>query len=181
MTPLTDKEKNLLLALARSTIEAKVEGRPLPAPPKAEGVLASECGAFVTIHKKGRLRGCIGNMIGEGPLVRTIQEMAVASATEDPRFNGVKPEELKDLDIEISVLSPMKKVIDVNEIEVGKHGIIMRQGWRSGVLLPQVATEQGWEREEFLVNTCYKAGLPPDAWKDPKTVIEIFSAEVFGD
>lgn len=178
---LTDKEKNTLLKLARDTIEAKTLGKPLPHLPQAEGSLAETCGAFVTIHKKGRLRGCIGNMTGRGPLVRTIQEMAVASSTEDPRFDPVRPEELGDIKIEISVLSPMKRVQDVNEIEVGRHGILIRRGWQSGVLLPQVATEQGWGREEFLVNTCHKAGLPSDAWKDRHTVIEIFSAEVFGE
>lgn len=179
--PLTDKEKNTLLRLARDTIEAEILGKPLPPLPKVEGRFAEECGAFVTIHKRGRLRGCIGNMIGRGPLVRTVQNMAIACSTQDPRFDAVRPEELKELDIEISVLSPMKRITDTGEIEVGRHGILMSRGPYSGVLLPQVATEQGWDREEFLINTCYKAGLPQDAWKDPNTVIEIFSAEVFGE
>jgi AmmeMemoRadiSam system protein A len=153
----------------------------LPPLPKAEGALAEEAGAFVTLHKRGRLRGCIGNMVGQGPLVRTVQEMAVAASTEDPRFPAMSLGELGEIDIEISVLSPMKKITDVNEIEVGRHGIMMTQGYRRGVLLPQVATEQGWGRDEFLENTCYKAGLQGDAWKNPKTTIEIFSAEVFGE
>jgi AmmeMemoRadiSam system protein A len=178
---LTNDQKKGLLTLARETIKAHLAGKPLPPLPKAEGAFAEEAGAFVTLHKRGMLRGCIGSMVGRGPLVRTVQEMAIASATEDPRFGAVTPNETGEIDIEISVLSPMKKITDVNEIEVGKHGIMMSQGRRCGVLLPQVATEQGWEREEFLVNTCYKAGLPPAAWKDPKTTIEIFSAEVFGE
>ncbi len=178
---LTKDQQETLLKLVRETITAHLSEKPLPPLPKAEGVFAEEAGAFVTLHKRGMLRGCIGNMVGRGPLVRTIQEMAIAAATEDPRFPSVTPNEIGEIDIEISVLSPMKKIKDVNDIEVGRHGIMMSQGYRRGVLLPQVATEQGWEREEFLVNTCYKAGLPPTAWKDPKTTIEIFSAEVFGE
>lgn len=179
--PLTDNEKKILLKLARDTIEAQILGKPLPPLPKAEKAFAAPAGAFVTIHKKGSLRGCIGNMVGGGPLVKTIQEMAIASSTEDPRFPQVAKEELRDLDVEISVLSPMKKVKNVDEIIVGRHGIMMSQGWHRGVLLPQVAEEEGWDRETFLIHTCYKAGLPPSAWKDPKTTIEIFEAEVFGE
>jgi AmmeMemoRadiSam system protein A len=152
----------------------------VPLPP-AEGIFGEECGAFVTLHKKGHRRGCIGNMVGRGPLIETIQEMAISSSTQDPRFHRVTIEEMEEIDIEISVLSPMRRIKDVDEIEVGKHGIIMRRGMYQGVLLPQVATEYGWNRETFLENTCYKAGLPGDAWKDPATVIEIFSAEVFGE
>ena len=176
---LTKQEKEILLKLARETISAHLSDKPLPPLPKMEGVFAEEAGAFVTLHKKGQLRGCIGNMVGHGPLVKTIQQMAIASATSDPRFSSVRLEEAKDMDIEISVLSPMKKITDVNEIQVGVHGIMMSKGFRHGVLLPQVATEQGWDRDRFLMHNCYKAGLPPDAWKDPKTTIEIFSAEVF--
>jgi len=178
---LTIEQKRALLTLARDTIKAHLSGKALPPLPKAGGALAEEAGAFVTLHRNGMLRGCIGNMVGRGPLVKTIQEMAIASATEDPRFPSVRTDELGEIDIEISVLSPMKKITDVSEIEVGRHGIMMTQGFRRGVLLPQVATEQGWDRDEFLVNTCYKAGLPASAWKGPKTVIEIFTAEVFGE
>lgn len=178
---LTKQEKEILLKLARETIAAHLSDKKLPPLPKAKEAFAEEAGAFVTLHKKGALRGCIGNMVGHGPLVQTIQEMAIAAATEDPRFSAVKLDELKDIDIEISVLSPMKKITDINDIQVGVHGIMMSQGWHKGVLLPQVATEQKWDRETFLLHTCYKAGLPPDAWKNPKTTIEIFSAEVFGE
>jgi len=178
---LTVDEKRVLLALARDTITQYVTERKRPPLPEADGILGEPCGAFVTIHKRGRLRGCIGNMIGRGPLVELIQEMAIASATQDPRFHPLSREELSEIDIEISVLSPMRKITDVNEIEVGKHGILMSRGMFQGVLLPQVATEYGWDRETFLMHTCLKAGLPEDAWKDPETNIEIFSAQVFGE
>ncbi len=178
---LSNTERQTLLKLARDTIEAHINDRKLPTLPDAKGAFAEYAGAFVTLHKRGQLRGCIGNMVGYGPLVKTIQEMACAASTEDTRFSPVRPDELKEIDLEISVLSPMKKITDVSEIEVGHHGIMMRQGYRGGVLLPQVATEWGWDRETFLEQTCHKAGLPPDAWKDPKTTIEIFSAEVFGE
>ena len=178
---LTDEQKKTLLTLARDTISQYLKnGKRVPLP-KAEGLLAENCGAFVTLHKRGQLRGCIGNIIGIRPLIETIQEMAIASSTQDPRFRKVQPEELSDIDIEISVLSPLKRVKDVNEIEVGTHGILMRRDMYQGVLLPQVATEWGWDRDEFLAHTCEKAGLPMDAWRDPETSIEIFSAEVFGD
>jgi len=176
---LTSSEKKTLLELARTTIARYLADGSRPELPEAKGVFGEICGAFVTLHKRNNLRGCIGNMIGRGPLIETIQEMAIAAATEDPRFPQVKPDELKDIDIEISVLSPMKRIKDVSEIEVGTHGILMRNGFNQGVLLPQVATEWKWGREEFLRNTCLKAGLPTEAWKDPSTIIEIFSAEVF--
>lgn len=178
---LTQEEKQTLLKLARDTITDWINKRKKPELPKADGILGEHCGAFVTIHKRGELRGCIGNMVGYAPLVETIQEMAIAASTQDPRFRTVSKEELSDIDIEISVLSPMKKIKDVNEILVGTHGILMSRGMNHGVLLPQVATEYGWERETFLKHTCSKAGLPEDAWKDPATKIEIFLAEVFGE
>ena len=178
---LTQDEKSILLKLARDTITQYVtEGRKPPLP-EATGMLGEPYGCFVTVHMNGQLRGCIGNMIGRGPLVELIQEMAVAASTQDPRFHALSKEELSEIDIEISVLSLMRKITDVNEIEVGKHGIIMGRGVCQGVLLPQVATEQGWDRQTFIENTCLKAGLPTDAWKDPKTNIEIFSAQVFGE
>lgn len=178
---ITAGEKKTLLKLARDTITRYLADGKKPPQPEAKGVLGDVCGAFVTLHKKGQLRGCIGNIVGRGPLVETIQEMAIASATQDPRFQRVKPEELSGIDIEISVMSPIRQIKDVNEIEVGKHGIIMRRGMFQGLLLPQVATEHGWDRDTFLAHTCMKAGLPAEAWKDPETTIEIFSAVVFGE
>jgi AmmeMemoRadiSam system protein A len=108
-----------------------------------------------------------------------VKEVAAASAFEDPRFPPVRGDELDALSIEISVLSPLERISDVEKIRVGVHGLIMRRGARSGLLLPQVAVEQGWDRDTFLTHTCYKAGLPGDAWKSPDTIIEIFSALVF--
>jgi AmmeMemoRadiSam system protein A len=178
---LTAVERQMLLTLARRSIEHFLRDGSRVELPKYEGVLAEPCGAFVTLHKRGQLRGCIGHMVGYAPLAETVREMAIAAATEDPRFHRVRVEELPDLDIEISVLSPMRRITSANEIEVGTHGILMRRGVYQGVLLPQVATEYGWDRETFLANTCLKAGLPTEAWKDPETIIEIFSAEVFGE
>jgi AmmeMemoRadiSam system protein A len=178
---LSDDGKRTLLGVARSTLEHWIREKKRPPLPEAAGSLSAEAGAFVTLHKRGQLRGCIGNMVGTRPLIETVQEMAIAASTDDPRFPRVRAEELNDIDIEISVLSPMKRISDVNEIEVGKHGILLGKGWNRGVLLPQVATEEGWDRETFLEHTCLKAGLPHDAWKEPDTIIEIFSAEVFGE
>ena len=178
---LSTEEQHALLKLARDTIAEYLRDGSRHELPPAAGIFAEECGAFVTLHEDGELRGCIGNMVGRGPLVETIREMAIAAATQDPRFESVSLNEMDRIDIEISVLSPMKRIRDVSKIEVGTHGILMRRGAHQGVLLPQVATEWGWGRDEFLRHTCMKAGLPTDAWKDPETAIEIFSAQVFGE
>ena len=178
---LTKEEQKILLKLARDTVTLWVTEHRKPPLPEAKGILGENCGAFVTLHKKGQLRGCIGNIIGRMPLVETIQEMAIASATQDPRFHSVSKEELGEIDIEISVLTPLREIKDVNEIQVGTHGIVMSRGMFQGLLLPQVATEYGWDRETFLNHTCLKAGLPEGAWKDKNTKIEIFSAQVFGE
>lgn len=181
MKPLTPQEKKTLLTLARDTIERYLKDGSRAALPDVPPAIEDVCGAFVTLHKRGELRGCIGNMVGQGPLVETVREMAIAAATQDPRFPRVRPAELGEIDIEISVLSPLARIRDVKEIEVGTHGILMRRGMHQGVLLPQVAVEWGWDREEFLRHTCLKAGLPTEAWKDKETVIEIFSAQIFGE
>ncbi len=178
---LTAEEKHVLLKLARDAIVRFITRREKIELPVSEGTLGEMRGAFVTLHKRGMLRGCIGNMVGIRPLAETIREMAIAAATGDPRFNRVAEKEISDIDIEISVLSPLKRISDPSEIVVGKHGILMKRGYSQGVLLPQVATEFGWDREEFLENTCHKAGLPGEAWRDPETEIEIFSADVFGE
>jgi AmmeMemoRadiSam system protein B/AmmeMemoRadiSam system protein A len=176
---LTADEKAMLHRIARETIQAKCLGK---APPTFQGVsarLKEPRGAFVTLQKNGELRGCIGHIVAVSPLVETVSEMAVAAAFHDPRFAPLRADELKDLNIEISVLTPMKRVDTVDEIQVGVHGIYMVKGSRSGLLLPQVATEYGWDRLMFLENTCRKAGLPKDAWKEKETEIHIFSADVF--
>lgn len=173
------EEKTLLLKTAREAIVSRLERR-APSWPAAER-LDAPCGAFVTLRKQGALRGCIGRMTSPEPLYLTIREMALAAAFEDPRFPSLVEGELRHIDIEITVLSPLRKINDVNEIEVGRHGIYITKGWHSGVLLPQVAVEQGWGRDTFVEQTCYKAGLPPDAWKSPDAVIQIFEGLVFGE
>ena len=138
-------------------------------------------GVFVTLRKEGRLRGCIGRLVATEPLRRTVAEVAVSSAFEDPRFPPVRLSETDTLQIEISILSPLRRIMDTAEIEPGVHGVLLQRGSRSGLLLPQVATEQGWGRDEFLEHTCRKAGLPAGSWRDPDTRVEIFSAFVFGE
>lgn len=178
---LTKEEKDLLLAIARESIEAGLAGEGAPRHEILSDLLKERMGAFVTLKKAERLRGCIGFIKGEKPLYETVEEMAQAAAFRDPRFAPLKKEELEDLDIEISVLTPLKEIRDVSEIEVGKHGIYLVKGFHSGLLLPQVATEYEWDRTTFLNETCHKAGLPADAWKDPDTKIYVFSATVFGE
>ena len=133
--------------------------------------LLTNCGAFVTLKKRDNLRGCIGYIKAYKPLWETVQEMAVAAAFHDPRFPSLKPEEVPQLTFEISVLSPLKRIKDINEIEVGKHGLYIIHGHRAGLLLPQVATEYKWDGETFLAETCHKAGLPANAWMDKESEI----------
>ena len=144
-------------------------------------VLSERRGAFVTLTKNGQLRGCIGRLVADKPLFQVVAGMAIEAAVKDPRFPPITQSELSDIEIEISVLSPFEKIDDVNKIKVGKHGIMIRRGFNSGLLLPQVATEYGWDRNTFLEHTCQKAGLPSDTWKDKLTEIYIFSAEVFSE
>ena len=175
---LSPHEKKQLKDLARQTIEGVLFGKD-----KGEfeptDTLREKCGAFVTIKKKDQLRGCIGYIKGFLPLYETIREMAIQAAFHDPRFSPLQKDEWGDLDIEISVLTPMKKIDDIHEIEVGIHGLYIEKGTYSGLLLPQVAEEYGWDRIAFLEYTCYKAGLLKDAWKSKDVNIYIFSAEVF--
>jgi len=176
---LKDVEKTTLLGLARTTIESKLKGKDAPAFIPDSDTLKENRGAFVSIHRHGNLRGCIGNISTEKPLYKTIREMALSAAFNDPRFAPLKENEFDDLDIEISVLTPMQQITDINEIEVGKHGLMIVKDHFSGLLLPQVATDYGWDRETFLSHTCMKAGLPEDAWEDKDTKIYAFSADVF--
>lgn len=176
---LTPAEKDLLRRIARESIEARCRGGTPPSFTIDSAKLKEPRGAFVTLHKHGQLRGCIGHIVASRPLVQTVAEMAVAAAFEDPRFPPLDPAELKDIQVEISVLTPLERVRNPGEIRVGFHGIALRKGNRSGLLLPQVATEQGWDRTAFLENCCLKAGLPRDAWKDGDTEIYVFSADVF--
>jgi AmmeMemoRadiSam system protein B/AmmeMemoRadiSam system protein A len=179
---LTDKDKKDLLAIARKTIEEYLDGgrtRKLDAKSFSPN-LRKPCGAFVTLNQNGRLRGCIGNFSAPDPLYQVVQRMAIAAATEDPRFSPVTGKELEKIDIEISVLSPMRKIGSIDEIKLGTHGVYIRKGVRSGTFLPQVATETGWTLEEFLGHCSEdKAGLGWDGWKSAD--IFIYSATVFGE
>lgn len=176
---LNESDKQILLKIARQSIESGVENATPPAVDVTSPILKEHRGAFVTLTKQGMLRGCIGYIFPIKPLAETVQEMAAAAAFRDPRFSPVTANEVPKLEIEISVLTPLKEIKDVTEIEVGKHGIVIEKWGQSGLLLPQVATEYGWDRDTFLEHTCRKAGLPTNAWKDPQTVIKIFSAEIF--
>mgnify|MGYP001590880241 CR=1 FL=1 len=175
-------QKKRLLEIARKTIEEYLANSKALEFTEADPKLNETCGVFVTLHKNGELRGCIGNMVGQGPLYKTVRDMAIEAATGDPRFNPVTKGELKDIGIEISVLSSLKKIEDINEFKLGVHGIIIKKGWHQGVFLPQVATETGWTKEEFLSQLCtQKAGLPADAWKDKDCEKYIYSALVFSE
>jgi len=178
---LTLEEKRQLMEIARTTVECVVKKRQIPEFTPVSGILKEKRGAFVTLKINGELRGCIGYIIPVKPLYETVREVAESAALRDPRFQPVSKAELPQLEYEISALSPIRKITDVKEIEVGKHGIIIRRGYSQGLLLPQVATEYGWNRETFLQHTCRKAGLPLDAWKQKDTEISIFSAEVFDE
>jgi pyruvate formate lyase activating enzyme len=179
---LNAKERKRLLQIARETLRAYVDNGEKLVINEDNPVLNKEMGAFVTLHKNGRLRGCIGNIIGKGPLYQTISDMAVQAGTQDSRFSPVNLKELEDIDIEISVLSSLKKIDNPDEIIMGKHGVLIKSGFKSGVYLPQVAVETGWNREEFMDSLCmHKAGIPRDSWKNKECDIYIFSTEVFGE
>ena len=175
-------ERATLLAVAGDALEAAVGGRP-PRRIAGEdrGHLAEPGACFVTLRERGHLRGCIGTLEARIPLAEETRAMTAAAALRDPRFPPVSVEELPSLALSLSVLSPMRTITDVAEIEVGRHGIAIERPPHRGVLLPQVAVELGWDRQTFLAQTCAKAGLPADAWRDPGTQIEIFEADVFGD
>jgi AmmeMemoRadiSam system protein A len=178
---LNKEEKVFLLKLVRSTITQYLKNGKLPETKPDSKKLYEKFGVFVTLHKKGKLRGCIGYVEGVDSLFKAVKTMAYSAAFRDPRFPPVVEKELDDIDIEISVLSPLKKIKNVNEIVVGKHGLIVQQGLSRGLLLPQVATEWGWDRTKFLEQTCLKAGLPQDAWQHEHTDIYIFTAEIFSE
>ncbi|WP_456433982.1 AmmeMemoRadiSam system protein A [Thermosulfuriphilus sp.] len=178
---LTDEEKITLLKIARQAIAARLEGRQLTFPEISSPKLKTSLGAFVTLHIRGQLRGCIGTFFPQGPLYQTVAQMAQEAAFSDPRFPPLSRAEFPQIDIEISVLSPMERIRGVEEIEVGRHGLYIIRGLNRGVLLPQVATEYGWDRYTFLDHTCLKAGLPPGCWQDPETEIYVFTAEIFSE
>jgi AmmeMemoRadiSam system protein A len=180
---MNEVQRQTLLKVARDTAEAVVAGGALPKPESDDPQLNAHCGCFVTLKNHEELRGCIGQFISDKPLIKLIVDMATASATSDPRFlgNPIIPAEVEELDIEISVLSPLKKTNDPLSLRLGIDGIYIKSGCVSGCFLPQVATETSWNKEQFLSYCCaHKAGLPANAWKDPKTEVYLFTAEVFG-
>jgi AmmeMemoRadiSam system protein A len=169
-----------LLGLAREAIRNHLEGRAKPKVEKKDKILTEKRGAFVTLTSAGQLRGCIGYPLPVKPLAEAVLDMAVAAATQDPRFDPLEAEDLAKVHIEISVLSLPRKVKGPEDVEVGKHGIIISKGGYKGLLLPQVPTEYGWDRETYLRNGCLKAGLDPNEWKKGVT-IEVFTAQVFSE
>lgn len=175
---MTSPEERLrLLAIARAALEARVLGeRALDVPDD----FSTSSGVFVTVHCDGALRGCLGTVADDVQLPEAVARLAADVATEDFRFARLRPEELKGVTIELSVLTPTEIVSDPESIEVGRDGLIVEQNHRRGLLLPQVAIEHGWDRETFLNQTCVKAGLPSSAWRHGAT-IRRFQAEVFGE
>ncbi len=179
---LSDAEKDGLLKLARQSVETAVKDRKLyENVPLTFDSFNRELGAFVTLKEHGELRGCIGYIAPVRPLAETVRDVAAAAAVQDPRFAPVTVAELSQLQYEISVLSPLRRVLDVTQIQIGRDGLIMKSGDKSGLLLPQVPVEQHWDRKTFLEETCHKAGLPPNAWQHPDTDIFSFTALVFGE
>lgn len=176
---LDKAEKIFLLKSARESIRAYLETRELCVPETDTETLLKPCGAFVTIYKRGALRGCLGSLESDEPLLSSVCRIAVSSATQDPRFPPLDAEELQEVDLEISVLSPLIRVGGPDDIELGRHGVLVRQGGASGVFLPQVALETGWDKQTFLRHLCEdKAGLPQDAWKKEECQIYVFTCDI---
>ncbi len=174
-------QKKTLLKVAKETVEAAVLRKPVYAPSTDDPELLVEQGCFVTLKNGEELRGCIGQFVADRPLIEMVSQMAVSSCLHDSRFDRITPTELEELDIEISVLSPMLKTEDPLSLRLGVDGIYITDGRTSGCFLPQVATETGWSKDEFLSHCCsHKAGLRPGAWKDPRVEVYLFTAEVFG-
>ncbi len=174
----TPEEKRELVAIARKAIGDALHGLSSVVEIPPEGNLARPGGAFVTLRIDGNLRGCIGYIQSPVPLAEVVAEVAEKAALEDPRFPPLTLQEFDHTQVEISVLSPLTKISDVNEIVVGRHGLLLELRHARGLLLPQVAEEYGWDRETFLENTARKAGLSRDAWKDPDVAIYLFTAEI---
>jgi uncharacterized protein len=179
MSALEQSERAALLGIARGAVLAHLGVAPAPALPTA-GPLAEPRGAFVTIQVGGELRGCSGTFRPQGSLAETVARMAVAAAKDDPRFAPVRPEEIGALEVSVSALSPPRALDDRRAVKVGEQGLLVRQGFHRGALLPKVAIEHGWDAEEFLKHACLKAGLHARAWQQRETEVEVFEAEEFG-
>jgi AmmeMemoRadiSam system protein A len=180
MSSLVDRERQLLLEVARRVLSAAVERREFHENFPTSEILQRPAGAFVTLRRRGRLRGCMGQLASGDPLVEVVAHCAKSAALEDPRFESVRPPEVAELEIELSVLSPLFE-ISLHQIEIGKHGLLISRALQRGVLLPQVAAEFRWTAERFLEETCTKAGIERDAWKHPDTRVEGFTAEIFSE
>jgi AmmeMemoRadiSam system protein A len=180
MSSLGNREKQLLLELARHALTMAAEGRESAVTLPPDAALVESLGAFVTLRKRGKLRGCIGQIDSGESLVEVVARCAKSAALNDPRFEPVRPEELCEIEIELSVLSPLVEIAP-ERIEAGKHGLMVSAGLGRGVLLPQVAVECHWTGEQFLEQTCVKAGLKRDAWRDRETKVEAFTAQVFAE
>jgi len=180
MPSLSEADRRTALCLARTAVVDAVAHRKLPDNFPREGVFAERRGVFVTLHVRSRLQGCIGVVEAKEPLGEAIVHCAASAALEDPRFAPMKTEQLGELNIEISLLSPMEPIAP-ESIEIGRHGLFVRLHAQRGLLLPQVATEHRLTREQFLEETCRKAGLPRDAWRDPEARLFVFTCEVFAE
>ena len=180
MFQLTESEQHLLLRVARNSVQSHLLREPPRLPQVPSGVLTECHGVFVSIHEHGELRGCIGNVNPIEPLLQTTAECAISAAVADPRFMPLALGELPEVDFEISVLSLMEQIKDMNDIEVGKHGLLISKGRARGLLLPQVAAAYGWDRERFLDETSRKAGLRPRDWQSGATIYS-FTAFVFSE
>jgi AmmeMemoRadiSam system protein A len=179
---MNDQQKQTLLKVARDAVEAAIRRQKIAPPESEDSELNAPCGCFVTLKSRGRLRGCIGRFVSDAPLIELVAEMARASATADPRFfaDPITAGELEKLNVEISVLSPLKRTDNPLSLRLGVDGVYVKKGYASGCFLPQVADETGWSKEQFLSRCCAgKAGLAPDAWKDPKTEVYLFTADAF--
>jgi AmmeMemoRadiSam system protein A len=178
---LSDDDRRELVRIAKATLREYVEfGEVPPGKPHRERLL-EPAAVFCSLHRHGSLRGCMGTTSFEMPLYRAVEEMAVAAASRDPRFPPVSLEELQECEVELSVLSALEQISDESEVEVGRHGLMITKGYRRGLLLPQVASKRGWSSTQFLEETCTKAGLPRDAWREPDAKIERFEAQVFDE
>jgi len=178
---LEEQDQIEMLRLARATLESYLSNGTTPRYQTTRQALVARAAAFVSLHHGEELRGCIGQLLPDRELHRVIQHCAISAATEDMRFLPVTAAELPQLNIEISVLTPFRRLREKEEIEIGKHGLYVIRGPHHGLLLPQVATQYKWDPDTFLAQTCRKAGLPADAWKDPGTTIQVFEAQVFSE
>ncbi|MCK5565324.1 MAG: AmmeMemoRadiSam system protein A [Planctomycetes bacterium] len=180
---MNEEQKQVLLKVAKDSVTAAINKQPKPTVRSDDDEINAHVGCFVTLKNNEALRGCIGQFVSDRPLIELVNDMGISSSTGDSRFagNSITPDELDELDIEISVLSELKRTDDPLSLRLGVDGIYIKHGYMSGCFLPQVATETGWSKEEFLSYCCgHKAGLADDAWKDPKTEVYLFTADIFG-